>query len=73
MKQANFANIICQALEESEVLVQEDFIHSFSKVLKLPLSQEILIALGLAHSVDVNVKQEGIYLQLFTIIEMQNF
>ena len=58
LRQPNFASCICQALDGIES-VQEDFISQFSKVLKLPLAQEILISVGLCHSVDPNLKAEG--------------
>jgi len=59
VKQPNFASCICQAIEAIEHL-QEDFVSNFSKALKLSPQHELLIALGLAHSVDPNIKQEGL-------------
>eukprot|EP01114_Cavostelium_apophysatum_P013415 TRINITY_DN3247_c0_g1_i5.p1 TRINITY_DN3247_c0_g1~~TRINITY_DN3247_c0_g1_i5.p1 ORF type:complete len:2234 (+),score=701.16 TRINITY_DN3247_c0_g1_i5:75-6776(+) len=58
-KSPNLPSLICQALEGVESL-QEEFLAHFSKVLKLQLSQEILVGLGLAHSVDAHVRSEGI-------------
>lgn len=58
-KQPNFASLVCQALEGVES-ISEDFLIQMAKILKLEKSQEILLGLGLAHSVDANVKQEGI-------------
>jgi hypothetical protein len=59
MKQANFATSICQALEGLENL-QDDFVQHFSKVVKIPPGQEVLIALGLAHADQSSVKLEGL-------------
>ena len=58
MKQPNFASCICQTLEGLES-IQEDFINNFSKTLKLPLAQEILISVALVNSPDPNTKNEG--------------
>lgn len=57
-KQPNFISVICQTLEGIDS-IHEEFISQFSKVLKLPLAQEILVALAVAHSVDPSVRQEG--------------
>ena len=57
-KQPNFVSVICQAFEGVDTL-HEEFITHFSKCLKLALSQEILLALGLASSAYPNVQVEG--------------
>lgn len=57
-KQPNFASVICQAFEGIDTL-HEEFIVHFSKCLKLTLSQEILLALGLASSAAPNIQAEG--------------
>mmetsp|Transcript_13754 Transcript_13754/g.26653 ORF Transcript_13754/g.26653 Transcript_13754/m.26653 type:complete len:2543 (+) Transcript_13754:61-7689(+) len=55
---ANFASIICRALQASG-LAGEAF-SNFVTASKLPFSQQILIALGLAQGVDKKTKEEGL-------------
>lgn len=56
-KEPNSVSLICQAFEEA---AQEDFVINFSKLLKLPPAQEILLGLSLAHSLVPSVREEGI-------------
>eukprot|EP01113_Clastostelium_recurvatum_P016806 TRINITY_DN1971_c0_g1_i2.p1 TRINITY_DN1971_c0_g1~~TRINITY_DN1971_c0_g1_i2.p1 ORF type:complete len:2308 (-),score=670.74 TRINITY_DN1971_c0_g1_i2:313-7236(-) len=71
-KQPHFASLICQALEglfvtppsssssSSSASQPEDLLTQLVRLLKLSLSQEIFVALGVAHSVDPLVQHEGI-------------
>ncbi|KAL6040721.1 CCR4-NOT core subunit cdc39, partial [Balamuthia mandrillaris] len=56
-KQPNFASVVLQAMAGMEF--REDFLTRFCKHLKLPLAQEVLLALGAAQASEAGVLQEG--------------
>eukprot|EP00698_Gefionella_okellyi_P025035 TRINITY_DN9037_c0_g1_i1.p1 TRINITY_DN9037_c0_g1~~TRINITY_DN9037_c0_g1_i1.p1 ORF type:complete len:2034 (-),score=429.50 TRINITY_DN9037_c0_g1_i1:786-6887(-) len=55
----NFSSLICLAFEGVDS-IQTDFVIQLSKLLKLSLSQQMTIAIGLGSSVDPAVKKEGL-------------
>jgi hypothetical protein len=54
----NFVTVISRAFEDVESL-QADFLHRFTKSLKLNLINEIMIGLAVAKSHQANVQPEG--------------
>jgi hypothetical protein len=59
--QTNFVSLIIEVFEDKENNTQAQFLSQLSQSLNLPLSQQVLMGLGLAQSKDSHTQQEGMY------------
>jgi len=51
---------VCQALESADA-PQSDFVSQFSKLLKLSIVQQFVLAVSLSQAVDPAIRKEGMY------------
>jgi hypothetical protein len=57
--QTNFISLFIEVLEENETNILSQFLSQLLQSLNLPLSQQVLLGLGLAQSKNQNTQQEG--------------